>query len=200
MNTGIDKITDRIEADARAAAASIQAEADAKCAALRAENEKKAQDAYWTSVRSGVKECEDRVDRMGRMAEMEARKSTLQLKQTMVSEAFDRAVEKICTLPQDEYVSVMAGLAARASVSGTEEILFSADDRGRCGSAVAEAANKILAGSGRPAKLTLGQETRDIRAGFVLKEGDVEINCAVEILAQLCRNELAAQVAEVLFS
>lgn len=197
--TGIEKITGRIEADARAEAAAITAEANARCAEIRAEYEKKAQDEYWTRVRAGVKECEDRVQRMGRMAEMEARKSTLTLKQMMVSEAFERAVEMICTMPKETYVAAMSKLAAKASVTGNEAVVFNGKDQQGCGGEIVAAANAILAQSGGAANLTVSGETRDICAGFVLKEGDVEINCAVEILAELCRNDLAAQVAEVMF-
>ena len=197
--TGIEKITGRIEADARAEAAAITAYANARCAEIRAEYEKKAQDEYWTRVRAGVKECEDRVQRMGRMAEMEARKSTLTLKQTMVSEAFERAVEMICTMPKETYVAAMSKLAAKASVTGNEAVVFNGKDQQGCGGEIVAAANAILAQSGGAANLTVSGETRDICAGFVLKEGDVEINCAVEILAELCRNDLAAQVAEVMF-
>lgn len=197
--TGIEKITGRIEADARAEAAAITAEANARCAEIRAEYEKKAQDEYWTRVRAGVKECEDRVQRMGRMAEMEARKSTLTLKQMMVSEAFERAVEMICTMPKETYVAAMSKLAAKASVTGNEAVVFNGKDQQGCGGEIVAAANAILAQSGGAANLTVSGEIRDICAGFVLKEGDVEINCAVEILAELCRNDLAAQVAEVMF-
>ena len=38
-----------------------------------------------------------------------------------------------------------------------------------------------------------------IRAGFVLQQGDVEVNCALETLAELSRADLAGQVAAVLF-
>lgn len=197
--TGIKKITGRIETDARAEAQATAAQAQAQCAEIRAEYDKKAQDAYWTRVRAGVKECEDRVQRMGRLAEMEARKSTLALKQKMVGEAFARAVDKICAMPRDEYVSVLAGLAARAATTGNEAVLLNAQDRASCGEEVVAAANALLAQGGRTAALSLADGTRDIRAGLVLQEGDVEINCAVEVLAELCRSELAAQVAEVMF-
>ena len=62
--TGIEKITGRIEADARAEAAQITAEAKAKCDAIKADYEKKAQDAYWEKLQAGVKDCEDRVERL----------------------------------------------------------------------------------------------------------------------------------------
>ena len=114
--TGIEKITARIEADAQAeVAAKIKAAADERCAELRAEYDKKAQEAYWERIRAGVKECESRVDRMGRLAQMESKKSVLSLKQAMVNEAFGRAVDQICKMPQDEYVAAMAKLAAKSS-------------------------------------------------------------------------------------
>ena len=90
---GIEKITGRIEADAREQASAITADAEAKCAEIRAGYDKQAQDQYWARVRDGVKTFEDRVQRMGRLAEMEARKSILALKQEMVDAAFAAALE-----------------------------------------------------------------------------------------------------------
>lgn len=196
--TGIEKITGRIESDARAEAAQITADANARCAEIKADFEKKAQDAYWEKLQTGVKDCEDRVERLGRLAGMEAKKSTLGLKQSMVSAAFDRAVEKLCSLPTEEYISAMAKLCAKAA-SGTEAVLMNAADRERCGEAIVAAANALCAEQGKPAELKLSTAVRDMRGGFVLQQGDVEINCAVETLADLSRGELASQVAAVLF-
>ena len=192
---GIEKITGRIEADAREQASAITADAEAKCAEIRADYDKQAQDQYWARVRDGVKTCEDRVQRMGRLAEMEARKSILALKQEMVDAAFAAALERICTMPQADYVAYLAKLAAQAATTGTEALVFNAKDQAACGQAVADAANALLA----QARLTVSPATRDLRAGFVLQQGDIEVNCAVETIAELCRSDLAAQVAEVLF-
>ena len=197
--TGIEKITARIEADAQAEVAAIKAAADERCAALRAEYDKKAQEAYWERIRSGVKECESRVDRMGRLAQMESKKSVLGLKQSMVNEAFDRAVERICSMPVEEYVDAMATLAAKSSVSGKEQLILSERDCARCGEALVAAANAKLAAEGRPAGLTLSAERGDMKAGFLMREGDVSVNCSVEVLAELCRTDMAAKVASALF-
>lgn len=196
--TGIEKIVGRIEADARAEAAQITAEANAKCAEIRAEFEKKAEDAYYEALRTGVKDCEDRADRLGRLAGMESRKSTLNLKQSLVSEAFDRALDQICSMPEEEYVAAMAKLAAKAA-SGCEAVVFNKGDRERCGEKIVAAANALLSEQGKPAELKLSADTRPIRAGFLLQQGDIEVNCAVETLADLCRGELASRIAAVLF-
>ena len=146
-----------------------------------------------------MKACEDRVQRMGRLAEMEARKSVLALKLEMVDAAFAAALDKICTMPQADYVAYLAKLAAQAATTGTETLVFNAKDQAACGQAVVDAANALLAQQGKPGRLTMSQATRDLRAGFVLQQGDIEVNCAVETIAELCRSDLAAQVAEVLF-
>ena len=95
---GIEKITARIIADAEAEAAAARADAEAKCSQIRADYDKKAQDEYWRTVRAGVKDCEARVQRLGRTAEMEAKKSVLALKQDMVSRAFDSALERVLAM------------------------------------------------------------------------------------------------------
>ncbi len=197
--TGIEKITGRIEADARAEAAQIAAEANAKCAEIRAEYEKKAEDTYYETLRSGVKDCEDRADRLGRLAGMESRKSTLNLKQSLVSEAFALALDKICSMPEADYVTAMAKLAAKAASTGREAVAFNKGDRERCGEKIVAAANALLAEQGKPGELKLSADTRPIRAGFLLQQGDIEVNCAVETLAELCRGDLASQIAAVLF-
>jgi len=48
-------------------------------------------------------------------------------------------------------------------------------------------------------KLTVSEETRDIQGGVIVKQGDIEANCSVETLTELCRSELASQVADLMF-
>ena len=159
---GIEKITGRIEADAQEQAKAIAAEAEAKCAEIRADYDKQAQDQYWARVRDGVKACEDRVQRMGRLAEMEARKSVLALKQEMVDAAFAAALDKICAMPQADYVAYLAKLAAQAATTGTETLVFNAKDQAACGQAVVDAANALLSQQGKPGRLTMSPTTRDL--------------------------------------
>ena len=90
-------------------------------------------------------------------------------------------------------------LIAPCTATGTEPLVVSAKEPAACGQAVVDAANALLAQQGKPGRLTMSQATRDLRAGFVLQQGDIEVNCAVETIAELCRSDLAAQVAEVLF-
>ena len=78
---GTEKIIAHIRADAEAQAAAIIAQAEQQCAAVREDYDKQAKESYGAKIRAGVKACEDRVSGMERIAQMEARKGVLALKQ-----------------------------------------------------------------------------------------------------------------------
>lgn len=194
---GIEKITQRIDADAQAEidriletaraeagkiAADARAKADAEAADLKAKNEKNAA---------------EQEDRLVRVAQMEARKVTLGAKQEMVEKAYGLALEKLCAMPEEQYVAVLADLLAQASATGRGEVIFSADDRARVGEAAVAKANGLLkSGAGA---LTLSGETRNIPGGFILRNNNVEVNCAFDTLVRLQKTETAGAVAKQLF-
>ena len=196
---GIDRITDRIEADAREQAKAIIAEAEAKCAEIRKENEKKAQERYLQLIRNGTKDCESGLERRKSAAEMDAKKSVLALKQDCVAEAFDMAKRRLADMPEDSYVGFLASLAASAAADGSGEIVLSARDRERCGKAVLERANAALAAKGLTPALTLAAESREISGGLILRQGGVEVNCSIEALVEALKGPMTADVARTLF-
>ena len=192
---GTEKIIAHIGADAKAQADAILAQAEAKCAEIREGYEKQAKQAYAERIRAGVKANQDRLDSMERLAKMEGRKAVLALKQDMVAESFDRACDQLVNLPAAEYGTFLAKLAVKASVTHDEEVVLNARDRKALGDKVIEAANKALGGG----KLTLSKETGDFKGGLILRRGSIEANCTAELLVDLCREEMAAELAGVLF-
>ncbi len=197
---GIDKITARIETDAVADAARIASQTKEQCDAIRAEGEKKAQEGYWEKVRQGVKSAEDRVQRLAKTADMEARKSVLSFKQSVVAEAFDKAEAKLNALEGDAYVSFLAALAARAAVTGTEQIVLSADDKAAYGAQTIAQANAALKAAGKTAGLTLAEQAGSFGKGLVVRQGSVSVNCTVEALMAQAREDMASDVAAELFA
>ena len=196
---GIDKITSRILADAENECAAVKKESGERCEAIKAEAEKKAQEEYWRLVREGVKDTEQRVQRMDRTARLEAKKSILNMKQETVSRAFELAKDKIAELPERDYVAFLAREAAAAAITGQAEVLCCERDRASVGAKAVRAANELLAAKGMPGMLTLSDDTRSMAGGLMLRQGDIEVNCTVDTLLDLVRGELAARVADVLF-
>lgn len=193
---GTEKIIAHIRADAKSQADAVLAKAEEQAAQIRAEYDKQAAQVYADKVRAGTKACQDQMDSVQRIANMEAKKTLLGVKQEMVSKSFEKAQALLTALPEEKYVAFLAALAAKASVTGDEEIVLNARDREAVGAAVVKAANEKL-GHG---KLSLSERTGDFAGGLILSRGNVEANCTAELLVELCRGELSAEIADRLFA
>lgn len=193
---GIEKITRRIDADEQAVIDSLlaaakeqaaqidarfQAQADAETADLRARNERNAA---------------QHEERLVGVTELEARKSALAARGEMVDRAFALALEKLCALPDEQYVKTASEMLAKAAPDGRGTVLFSKKDRACIGERAVAEANRLLGSSGA---LTLSAETRPLRGGFVLVRGKVEVNCEFETLIRLAKSEMAGEIAKSLF-
>ena len=104
--------------------------------------------------------AQERYERLCSAAEMETRKLTLSAKQKVLAETYDRALEILCSMPREEYLSLLVRLLKAAGGKGDEKIALSAKDRDEMGETLVERANKEL-----NAHYTLAGEAADIRAG-----------------------------------
>ena len=107
-------------------------------------------------------------------------------------------MEQLCSLPREDYLALIAALAAEAA-EGNEMMLLNRHDAEELGAEAILMANTALCAAGKPGKLTLGSETRPIPGGFILSCGDVELNCAFDTLVRLQREKLEKEVAAILF-
>lgn len=225
---GIEKITGRIDQDVQAEIDQIAADAQAKAAAIRADYAKQAEAEAEAVMKKGVQNAQLREERLASVAQLEARKLVLEAKQDMVEKAFQKAMNDLVSLPDEQYVALLADLAVRASRTGREQVIFSGKDRSRFGKAVVTRANEILAKQVAPklpgeltdskagafldrvatvasavlagtGMLTMAEETRPMAGGLILKDDKVETNCSFEVLIHLQRDALANDVAKVLF-
>ena len=192
---GIEKITGRIAADGQKEADAILAEARRQAGEIAARYDAQAKKESEDIVSRGRRAADERVERLAGVAKLDARKLELAAKQEMLKKAYDLALEKLENLPDDQAVALLARLAVEASSTGREQVILSQKDRARYGKAAVTRANEKL-GEGR---LTLSEQTRPIRGGLILSDGDVEINCTFETLVDLQRGEMDRQVARVLF-
>ena len=224
---GIEKITTKIMQDAEAEISQLTAQTEEKIREINATAKAQMEKETADTLAKGRKVADERLERLQSAAQMEKRKMTLAAKQEVVSEAFDLALEKLCALPDQEYIQLLTRLVLEASSTGREQLIFSVKDRARVGKQVVVAANEAMVGEVAPSLgsigeskvgailgkvvnsataqitgtglLTLSQETRNIKGGFIMVDGDVEINCAFETLVRLQREKLEKEVAQTLF-
>lgn len=193
---GIEKITQRIDAETQAEIDRILSEAKTAAAQTAARYQAQAEREAAERKSRNEKAGEEREERLVSVAQMEARKVTLSAKQEMVEQAFALALRKLCDMPDERYIATVAGLLAEAAPDGEGTVVFSERERKRIGQAAVDAANAKLGKSG---KLTLSQETRNIQGGFILVNGSVEVNCTFETLVRLQKGTMSGEVAKLLF-
>lgn len=191
---GIEKITQLIESDAQAEIDRVLGEARDEAARITARYQEQAAAEAADLTARNEKAAAEREERLVSVAQMEARKVILGVKQEMVEQVYIQALKKLCAMPDEQYTAVLADLLAQASSSGREEVVLSPADRERVGKAAVDKAN---AASGK--KLVLSEETRPIEGGFILKDKNVEVNCTFETLVRLQKAETAGAVVKKLF-
>lgn len=196
---GTEKIIAHIRADGDAEAKKILDAAAKQAEEIRAASFKEALSEYERLMEAGNAECEDILSGSRRIAEMEAKKSVLSVKQEMISAAFDAAREEIVNMPRDKYTQFLARMAAEAAASGMEEIVLNARDKVEVGKAVCKAANELLSAKGTPGKLTVSEDTADISGGVIVRFGGIETNCSIDALIRQRRSGLSTEVAAALF-
>ena len=194
---GIEKITARIESDGKAETVQMLKEAEEKAAALLAGYKAKAEEETAAAVEAGKEAAVHQAERLESAAHMEAKKQYLAAKQACLDEAFQKAQKKLLALPDDKYAELLAKMAVKASTTGKEEVLLNQKDRERVGEQVVAKANELLR---RKGKLTLAEDTRPMEGGLTLRSGSVEVNCAFETELRVLRDDMASEIAAILFS
>ena len=116
--TGIENITGRIQADAQAEIDRIQADARREAERISAGYADRADRECADLLARGEKSAQERGSRLVSAAEMESRKMTLAAKQEVLDQAFELALQKLLSLPQADYVALLAKLAASAARTG----------------------------------------------------------------------------------
>lgn len=191
---GMEKITVRMKEDAARSLSELNAQTEQELRRIREESAARAEKERETAGGHAHLAAQERYERLCSAAEMETRKLTLSAKQEVLAETYDRALEILCSMPREEYLSLLVHLLKAAGGKGDEKIALSAKDRDEMGETLVERANKEL-----NAHYTLAGEAADIRAGLVLISEECDVNCSFETLLALSREKTERGAAKLLF-
>ena len=192
---GMEKITARMKEDAARSLSELNAQTEQELRRIREESATRAEKERETAGGHAHLTAQERYERLCSAAEMETRKLTLSAKQKVLAETYDRALEILCSMPREQYLSLLVRLLKAAGSKGDEKIALSAKDRDEIGETLVERANKEL-----NAHYTLAGEAAAIRAGIVLVSRDCDVNCSFETLLALSREKTERGAAKLLFA
>ena len=218
--TGLEKILERIEGEARERASAILQRSEEECTALAREYAVRAEQTRERLEKEGLEAIEAVVNAARAQSEKTHTEILQSTRRRLLDEAFERAKHELCDTDFGKYRELLAALlvsalleqdrAERQSVAfGDEieeferfEVLFNENDRERFGAQVVADARRTVErriGAEKAAKLMLSEKTADIDGGLVLRFGDVELNCTLSVLMADIRHDLEGRVAEILF-
>ncbi|MBQ8213754.1 MAG: hypothetical protein IJZ80_07070, partial [Clostridia bacterium] len=202
---GLEKITDKILAEAGAESQKILAEAEEECARIRATYAEKAQAIRLRVADEAEREGIDLVSRSKNGAATQKRNALLRVRGELVDETFDMTLMALRSQSDEKYTEMLTGLLCAAFLEQMEaeitgrtlygeedaiaperyEVLFNSSDRDRYGAAVLAGARLRLAAKVDAEKLemlTLSDQTVNIDGGLILRCGEVESNCSLSLL------------------
>ena len=185
--------------------AKIKAESQAQIKALEAENDAKVREIS-RKVNAEIKEVQDSyAARLGReepevlrrreiVAELDAKRVDLGVRQQLMSEAFDAALQQMTAMAPDKYVKFADKLLAQAVSTGNEVVFVGKNEK--------NLDQRWLDGynASHNTKLTLSGDRLPISGGFVLRNDRVDTNCSWEMLIADSRADIETEVVKRLFA
>ena len=196
---GIDKIAGRITDEAGSETEAVLTEAKSEAGAIADRYAALAKEESERMLAAGKVQAEELLRRAASAADQEAKLQMLATKQRLISRAFDEALQNLLNLPEAEYADLLAKLAVAASSTGSEELVFSAKDQNGRGRKALDRANELLAKAGKKGALAISADAGSFDGGFLMRSGDVEVNCTLDTILRLLKEDMTLDVAQALF-
>lgn len=185
--------------------AKIQADAQAQIKAIEAENDDKVREIS-RKVNAEIKEVQDSyaarlskeepevLRRREIVAELDAKRIDLGVRQRLVGEAFDAALKQLVELAPDKYVKFVDKLMAQAVTTG-KEVIFVGKNEKHLDQRWIDGYN-----SSHNTSISLSSEKLPIAGGFILRNDKIDTNCSWEMLLADYRADIETEVAKRLFA
>jgi V/A-type H+-transporting ATPase subunit E len=197
---GTEKIKDRILSDARELHEKILEDARAEARSIIEKAQKEAMEKAAVINQKAKEEAIQIKKRYRAVSSLDDRKNILKVRQEIVNEAFNIALERVSSLPESEYIAFIEKILLKAARDDAGLVLFNEKDKRSLGDSFIQRINQKLSEAGRNASLNLAHDVLDSKGGFILKYGDMEVNCTLEVLFAMARPALEQEVASILFS
>ena len=217
--TGLEKITARIQAQARERAGAILQSAEQECLELAKDYATRTEQAR-TRIRERAMAQGEAMIATARESVAKNERRILQRARTeAIDLAFSKAKEQLCSSDFGKYRELLIALlvcavleqdrAERESLAMQDEVqeyeqlevLLNDSDRHRFGNEVVLSARRVLErriGAEKAAKLVLAEERAPIDGGVVLRFGRVELNCSLSAVLRELRAEIEERIASIL--
>lgn len=197
---GAEKIKNRIIADATSRADTILEDARQEAQDIIKSAEKKAFQRVILITEKAKEEAVLYKQRFHAAGGMEDKKEMLRMRQDTINEAFNNALNALANLPENDYRIFLEEMLLNVVKEEEGYLVLNKKDKERLGQPFIEQMNEKLKAKGKNAVLKLAEGDLNSLGGFIIQYGEMEINCTLEVILNMARPNLEAEVAHVLFS
>ena len=194
-----NKIVFKIQEEAAAEVAAILAEAknkaDASAKKIIDEAHAKAQEMQEESLL----DAKEAAHRQELIAELEARKNSLDSKRQILEEAYNLAAKELAQLTDEKWKKLIVAIVNNASVTGQEQLCVPAKDLDKYKNGLLLEINAALAAKGKKGELTLAEERAPFTDGILLIGKNSDVDCSFATILQEMRRKTEREVAAILF-
>lgn len=194
---GLDKIIERIDADAKYAYNQLINQTEEEVHMLL-QNEKQEEEKQQLIRMEQIElKVQQMISRAKSASALEQRKTILQVKQELIHEVIEEAQEILSNLSEDDYLERLRKLLAKHAQEGaggwkTGEIILSKEDKQHYGDKLTSECSTY--------SLRISDTTRNIKGGFILQYGEIEENCTFEAIFTANADNLQDQIHNILFN
>ncbi|MDQ0148503.1 V-type ATP synthase subunit E [Eubacterium multiforme] len=196
----IKNLTSKIISDAEERKESIIKSANEEKAKIIAKKESIAESEKLAMIEKANIEAKTRHERIVSSAELKARNEKLAAKQVVIDSVFEKSVDELCSMSDEEMKNFMKNVIVNSDITGDENIILNEKGKSILDGKLLEEINSELKSKGKKSDLTISNEVRNFKGGFILEKDGIEINNTFEDLVNSLRDDLEFEVAKVLFN
>lgn len=195
--TGLEKMKSQILEEAKANADGQIAEAKAQAERILEEAKAETLKSVESISQKSKIDVANYQDRVKSSLDLQKRNKILQAKQDLIHEILDKAYEKLEHMETGEYFEIILKLVEKYALAQDGMICFGKADLERMPEGFREKVKQAAAAKG--GALSLSEEGRNIKNGFVLVYGGIEENCTLRAIFDAKKEEMADQIHRLLF-
>lgn len=198
--SNVKNLTSKILKDAEERKESILKAANEERAKIIAKKEAIAKSEEETMIEKAKMEAKTRHERIVSSAELKARNEKLAAKQSVIDSVFEQSIEELCKMSDNDMKKFIKDMILSSDIAGDEKIILNEKGKSLLDKTLLVQINSELKSKGKKGELTVSNEVRTFKGGFILEKDGIEINNTFEDLVNSSRDDLEFEVANVLFN
>ncbi len=198
--SNIKNLTEKILEEAKHKEKEIAAYAESEKEKILSSKIKEAEDERKLILLKAEEEAKTKKERIISSTTLKVRNEKLEIKQKLISEVFDKALEELCSMNSSKLKNFIKHTILDLDIEGDETIILNEDGKSKIDDKFVEDLNFIFLARNKKGELKVREENGNFKGGFIVEKNGVEINNTFESLMDSMKDELEYEVSKALFN